>query len=329
VRKVPTDNGCHMNSMYRAITWTIWVIAFYYAAGCSAESGVNSEGAGGWLSKKNDGVAATPTNGEAPSSACPTDNLTQECTCQEGGQTANGRQVCNTALGWGKCECEAMPATIINKDNAAREGPTDNKGAARFDWKRTIPGLGACRAGYYEGAFDGIFNSEVMSNLTVGFFSSVPVNGDVKFNIMEKPGTSGEQFEISDGHFLGTAMKMFPFDGDFYGTLDCNTKAFTGGLRNCYYVVGEDKYAFQGIALSQYDVTINTFTNGVWSVAEPSTGACYYSPLLDIDKPYPADSEFPTPMDVQPGNKIDTNVFTLPWEYRGGLGNWTGTFVHP
>jgi len=205
----------------------------------------------------------------------------------------------------------------------------ENKGPERFDWKRTIPTGGGCKAGYYEGTFSGEFNSEVLSNLTIGIYSSVPVSGDVKFNIQEKPGTSGEQFEISDGHFLGTAIQMFPFDGDFYGTLDCRTKTFTGGLKHCFYLVVEDKYAFQGIALSRYDVTTNTFIDGVWSVTEPSTGACYYSPVMEIDKPYPADSEFPPPLDIQPGTHVDAGPLTLPWEYRGGMGNWNGTFKNP
>jgi hypothetical protein len=184
---------------------------------------------------------------------------------------------------------------------------------------------GSCEAGFYQGAFTGLYNSQALSTATLGFYATVPVMGNVEFTINEKPGSSGEWFEISDGHFIGTALAMFPFDGDFYGALECSTRSFEGGLKNCYYMIGLDKYAFQGVAVSNYDPFNHAFIGGMWSVTEPTGNAIFDSPT-NPDAGYPPDSEFPQPLDIQAGTPFSG---FFPPLFEGGVGDWNATFVHP
>lgn len=337
MRKEPFDYGYYINRIDKSIVWMTWALLMS-TVGCSPEDSRSSQGvvngqpsfqSQSTSTSQIDGGSSTEIVNNAAAEPCPTDNLTKSCACNVNGQTAPGRQVCNVAFGWSGCECNEFPETLsVIFGNGDYTGPIENNGPARFDWKRTIPTGGLCQAGYYEGTFDGIYNSEVLSNMTVGFYSTLPVNGSVDFIILEKPGSSGELFTVSDGHFKGTALEIFPFDGDFYGTLDCTTKTFEGGLRKCFYLVVEDKYAFQGVALSQYEVTTNSFVNGMWSVTEPTTGACFYSVGLAIDDPYPDDSEFPNPPPIEQGGLLP-NIFELPLSFRGGFGNWNTTFINP
>ncbi len=254
---------------------------------------------------------------------CPLVYSTEPCTCDNNGQIEQGRRTC-TDLGWTRCECAPMKETLNPPELRTNENdPDDNKGPASFHWKRTVPTGGECKAGYYEGVFGGLYNSQALLTATLYIYGTIPVLGDVRFNIEEKPGSGGEFFTVSDGHFTGSAMGMFPFDGDFYGELDCSTKSFTGTLENCYYMVGLDKYAFQGIAVSNYDPINHTYVGGMWSVTEPVGEAIFDSPT-NPDAGYPDDGEFPVPLPIQAG--VPFGDF-FPPGFEGGAGDWNAIWV--
>jgi hypothetical protein len=298
------------------------------ACGCETSNGTfdgpRNTGNGDNGGAAGSGGGVTP-GGSTQGSLCPIANATQPCSCNVNGEVAEGRQTCNTVLGWSQCECAADPGTIIPVAGGSDGTSALNKGDARFDWERTVPTGGSCEAGNYAGAFTGLYNSQALMQATMGFYATIPVAGDVRFNINEKPGSNGEWFEISDGHFIGAALVTFPFEGDFYGTLECSTRSFEGGLKNCYYMVGLDKYAFQGIAVSNYDTFNHTFVGGMWSVTEPVGQAIFDSPT-NPDAGYPADSEFPPPLDIQAGTPF---VGFFPPGFEGGVGDWNAAFVGP
>lgn len=263
-------------------------------------------------------VPIPPAEGE-----CPMTYLTQPCTCvNANGEQVQGSQACDKIMGWGQCECAQMPETIVTVQRSTAATNPLNFGNADFEWERTTP-EGTCEAGYYEGLFDGLYNSEAMINATFGFWPTVPVDGNVSATIQEKPGSNGEFFEIADGVFEGVAMEMFPFIGDFVGELNCDTKSFEGALKNCYYEIGFDRYGFEGIARSQYDIINHAFINGVWSVTEPASGSIIYSPLNPDAAPA---TDYPPPLDVQAGQPLPA---TYPIAFKGGTGNWSMTFVGP
>lgn len=322
--------------MRNAIIQIIWIGFLVWSAGCESENKVVTPDTQPMTVNAGQEAAslepAEPTDQQPivieVGLPCPMNNLTRSCGCNEAGKTALGRQTCDITLGWGACECEDIPETIVETTPAATK--TDhphNKRDATFEWKRVTPDPNAvtCEAGYYEGAFDGIYNSQAMLTLTVGFWASLPVSGDVRFTIEEKPGSGGEFFSIADGVFEGSAMETFPFYGDFRGTLDCSTMTFEGVLENCYYIVVEDKYAFEGIARSKYDVQTHTFIDGVWSVTEP-VNSLFESAIIPAEElPKWEDLVYPTPLPVEPGSPIPL----FPLGFKGGAGTWWGSFVNP
>ena len=316
----------HLTGLFAVGTLLFAVSAL--AGGCEAE-GDDFEPPPG--SGSGGGTAGSGGSGSIPSgytqgSLCPIANATQLCTCVKDGEELQGRQTCNTQVGWSQCECAADPTTIIpgsGSGTSSVEGV--NKGDARFDWERIVPTGGSCEAGDYAGAFTGLYASQALIQATMGFYTTIPVAGDVSFNINEKPGSSGEWFEISDGHFRGSALAMFPFDGDFFGSLECSTRSFTGTLENCYYMVGADKYAFQGIAVSNYDTVNHTFVGGMWSVTEPEGNAIFDSPG-NPDAGYPLDDLFPEPLPIQAGTPFQG---FFPPLFAGGAGDWNAAYVGP
>ncbi len=298
------------------------------AAACNAENGTSNgpppgggSGSGGGGEQGGSGgiyVPPQPLEGE-----CPLDNKTQPCTCVNAdGEQVQGSQTCNKIMGWGTCECASMPETIITVQRGPVATNPLNQVPADFEWQRTAP-EGTCKAGFYDGLFDGLYNSQATALASFGFWTTVPVDGNVSATIQEKPGTNGEFFEIADGVFEGTAMDMFPFVGDFEGELNCETKTFEGALKRCYYEIGMDRYGFEGIARSQYDVINHAFINGVWSVTEPAGNSIIYSPLTPDAAP---PTDYPPPLDVQPGQPLPA---TYPVAYKGGTGNWSMTFAGP
>jgi hypothetical protein len=301
----------------------------FLALGCEPEAGTfegpaNGNSYAGSGSQGGSGGAYVPV-GQDQGALCPIANATQPCSCDKNGQQVPGRQTCNTVSGWSQCECSAKPETVISNQGGGSSDSALNKGDARFNWERTMPLGGSCEAGNYAGAFTGLYASQALIQATMGFYTTIPVAGDVKFNINEKPGSNGEWFEISDGHFIGTALAMFPFDGDFYGALECSTRSFQGTLENCYYMVGGDKYAFQGIAVSNYDTFNHTFVGGMWSVTEPEGNAIFDSPG-NPDAGYPLDDLFPEPLPIQAGTPFQG---FFPPLFAGGAGDWNAAYVGP
>jgi len=167
---------------------------------------------------------------------------------------------------------------------------------------------GTCWEGHYEGAFSGLYNSQALALASMGLYTTMPVTGEVQFNMAPKPGSGDGSFTVSDGQFAGTAMDMFPFFSELDGELDCDALRFEGELKNGYYEIGVDRYAFQGIARSLYDSADPAFAGGVWSVTEPVG--------------YPA--EFPDPVDVQPGVPPPSQ---FPADFNGGTGEWDAVFL--
>jgi hypothetical protein len=165
-----------------------------------------------------------------------------------------------------------------------------------------------CWEGYYEGGFSGVYTSQVIILATMGIWTSIPVAGEVKFNMAPNPGSNGDSFTVSDGQFAGAAMDMFPFFAELHGELDCEASRFEGALKNGYYEIGTDKYAFQGIARSLYDSANLAIVSGVWSVTKPAGSA----------------TGFPDPIDVQPGVPPDSQ---FPVGFSGGTGEWDAVFL--
>lgn len=227
---------------------------------------------------------------------CPMTYATQPCLCDSAEGTVPGRQVCTVESGWGECECYAAPETLASETSSG-ESPK-NKLPVSFVWQKTVPSGGSCKAGRYDGGFDGIY----IPAITFGF-GPIPVFGNVTFQLGKS--TNGEYFQVEDGHMVGSALVAFPFEGDIVGTLDCASRTFEGKLQNCYYVIpGLPPFAFEGVIRAEYDKINNTFVNGVWSVTE-------------ID----ATGNFPDPLPVSPGDPVP---FPPP---LGGTGTWTNQWV--
>ncbi len=274
-------------------------------------AGDTTDGGGGTGSDETASTAAGNASdapaapGAEAGAKCPTNNLTQPCSCNHGDANAPGRQVCNTTLGWGSCQCEAAPESnprgSFQDTGSYRDevDPGTNKGPAHFTWKRTQPSGGSCKPGHYVGGFDGIY----IPAITFGF-GPVPVFGDVEYELGQS--TAGEFFEVKDGHMIGSALVAFPFEGDIEGTLDCANGFFEGALKNCYYIIpGLPAFAFEGIIRAEYDKFNHAFVNGVWSVKE-------------IDA---LTGTFPPPLDVHPNTPVP---FPPPF---GGTGTWSNSWV--
>jgi hypothetical protein len=255
--------------------------------GCEAETpGSGSGGTGGTSGGNNKG--------------CGIENATKACTCDHEGEEVPGRKVCEADLKWGACECGG---TTGAGGIAGAGGPVSgmdpelNEGPAVFEWLRTTPTGGTCESGQYEGSFDGMYVPAAIMG-----FGSLPVAGAVGFDIWES--ASGEYLEISNGYYRGLALMQFPFEGEFWGKLDCTTGVFEGELRNCFYNVYGTIYHFEGIARSNYDKFNHAFVNGAWAVTEP-----------DINGVYP------------PPPPIQLNGPLPPLPQLGGVGTWTTTWV--
>jgi hypothetical protein len=228
---------------------------------------------------------------------CPMTNATQACVCDSAEGVVPGRQVCIVESGWGECQCDAAPETLVSSSTSSGDS-TKNKIPASFVWQKTVPSGGSCKAGRYDGGFDGIY----IPAITFGF-GPIPVFGGVSFQLGES--SNGEYFQVEDGHMVGSALVAFLFEGDIVGTLDCASRIFEGRLKNCYYVIpGLPPFSFEGVIRAEYDKFNNAFVNGVWSVTE-------------ID----ANGNFPDPLAVSPGVQVP---FPPP---LGGTGTWTNQWI--
>ncbi len=270
------------------------------------------------------GAADAPAVAEGGLS-CAMHNLTRRCECQQGETVAPGRQTCSGETGWGQCECATIPGVPpgFDKPNASHE-VAENTGPKRFQWDRTPPPGGGCEPGIYEGLFDGLYNPQVTVALSFGFWTTIAIFGVVQFALEEEPASGGEILEIANGHFVGSAFMPIPFEARLSGTLDCRTGAFEGVLKDGFYMVGFDKYAFSGVIKSNYDVISHTFVDGVWSVTEPDN-ALIESPLVPPEGfPHVEDLDFPDPLEVEPAQPLPA---PYPPGFRGGVGTWWASLL--
>ncbi len=281
---------------------------FATVLGCEAENTPSQNGAP--LGGSGNGAVAGSGGGDAPAlppdTACAVPNSTRMCSCDRNGEPVSGRQTCLAGTGWTACECAELLAEDADGGTSIHTGPEidplQNKIMKSFDWYHAMSGIGSCEAGHYEGAFAGDYNPALVVVFSAGFSGSMPVSGNVSHDIMEDE--TGEYFEVRDGVFEGMAMAMFPFQGEFYGKLDCTTVTFEGGLRNCFYIAFGLQFAFEGLARSRYDKNTHSFIDGVWSVTE-----------LD------ANGVHPPPPEAYPGQPLP------PPPQLGGIGTWETTWV--
>jgi hypothetical protein len=135
--------------------------------------------------------------------------------------------------------------------------------SVQFDWPEAAQ-VGSCKAGHYHGSFIGIYSPAIAVAPV-----PIPVAGDIDITLGES--ADGEFFEVSGGKISGLADGLFPFSGDVKGTLDCAAgKLVNGFLSNCTYIVGVIPYAFEGPLEASYDKQSHAFTNGTWTVGEPT-----------------------------------------------------------
>lgn len=273
--------------MKYVIPFTIYLYLATFVVACWGNSGEFD----GWGVRDQTSPAL---DGVPSGTRCATTYATQPCLCYFNAAGIPGRQVCLDNGGWGECECQG----ISDGGDPSRYDSFRNKIPLDFFWQRTVPVGGSCKAGRYDGGFDGIY----IPAITFGF-GPIPVFGNVTFQL-EKSST-GEFYSVKNGHMIGSALVAFPFEGEIIGTLDCESRAFVGELKNCYYVIpGLPPFAFEGIIEAQYDRFNNTFVNGVWSVTE-------------ID----ATGNFPDPLPVSSGAPVP---FPPP---LGGTGTWINQWI--
>jgi hypothetical protein len=202
-----------------------------------------------------DGVAAEDIRG-VDASAADANSLEVECshgqsracTCAspDGGPPTPSTQECFNGF-WLICDCQT----------SSGDSPT----------------TGECRAGKYEGGFDGFYSSGyTFVGVPIPVFGLDAVGPGLGFTLNAQQG-GGEipTFTISDGYVRGTADGLFPFEGVLTGTLDCQTKTFTGTLTGGYCVgpcVGVNEAKFSGPVHGTYDGTTFSFTAGTWELTE-------------------------------------------------------------
>jgi hypothetical protein len=170
------------------------------------------------------------------------------CTCpgMDGAVPRASTQDCLNGF-WLICECYASPA-----EPAA---------------------VGDCRAGRYEGNFAGWYSSGyTFIGVPIPVFALDVTGPGLGFTLNAQQG-GGEipTFTISDGYVRGTADGIFPFEGALTGTLDCQTKIFSGTLTGGYCVgpcLALNEAMFSGPVQGTYDGTTFSFGAGTWSLME-------------------------------------------------------------
>ena len=193
----------------------------------------------------------------APNGAC-VDGSVQQCECpptaSDAGGPRYGVQSCFSER-WLECHCESSSSPPVTA------------------------GGGACKAGRYEGTFMGTYTSGyTFIGVPIPIYS-VDLTGKpgLAFTLNQTEMSIGEEFSvltISDGYVTGTADGLFPIEGVLTGTLDCETKKFTGTLRGGYCVgicaglTGVNEAEFEGPVVGYYDTDGFTFTSGTWDLLE-------------------------------------------------------------
>jgi hypothetical protein len=297
---------------------------------CSAQS---TDSSGGSNTPFTAGATPIVTQGADPGKPCPGDNVTQPCVCQVNGKTSAGRQTCNSATGWGTCECAAA---LVATSNGGITGPISNKSSVNFKWEETTPSVsngtivgGTCKGGHYSGAFSGFYNSPRMSQTGTDTMSPVgiPVLGNVEFDLHQIG--NGEYFEIRDGAMEGYALVVFPFRGDLVGTINCAAAEplIEVSLKNGTYLAIDIQYYFDGKAVGVYhkpdaNNPEASFDLGEWAVTEPedySVVTRYDGGTADLSQAKYA----PLP-ELKPGESPILDMFI-----EGGTGEWNAIWAGP
>lgn len=310
--------------MYKAMrTVAVWACVLW-VVGCTNEvdDPMGPSGLPGSSASGADLGGAGATQGASTGSSCPGNNITQPCTCVEGGSTVAGRQTCNVSTGWGTCEC----AAVIIGTGTGTTGPIGNKSSVAFSWQETMPGVGSCKPGHYFGDFTGFYNSTAMGREDTTMSPvGIPLLGTVDFDLRQIG--NGEYFEIKDGAMIGQALFVFPFQGDIEGTINCagTDPVIEAALTNGIYNVFGTEYYFKGKAVGVYNKKETAFGMGAWAVTEPID----YKDIVrgDVLNGVPADLTKavygPIPPLV-PGEYPLVEMFV-----EGGGGDWGADYVGP
>jgi hypothetical protein len=164
-----------------------------------------------------------------------------------------------------------------------------------------------CKAGHYQGSFDGSYSS--------GLIAGIPltVTGDVNLTLNQAGGSGmmcmvagegfvmcSDVFTLSGGTITGTADQNmlgdaiafggYPYFCSMTGTIDCAKKKLVNGWIQCTYCVGSLADGgmgcnfgilggdagigghFAGPLTADYNTTTHTLTNGTWNGAESLAG---------------------------------------------------------
>jgi hypothetical protein len=310
--------------MHKAMgTVAVWACVLS-VVGCSnqVEDPMSSRGLPGSSAAGADVGGAGATQGDQTGSSCPGNNVTQPCTCAEGGNTVDGRQTCNISTGWSTCEC----AAVIIGSGTGTTGPIGNKSSVVFKWQETMPGSGTCKPGHYFGDFTGFYNSTAMGREEATMSPiGIPLLGTVDFDLRQIG--NGEFFEIKDGAMEGYALVVFPFVGDIEGTINCagDDPTIEAALTNGIYAVFGTEYYFQGKAVGKYNKKDSAFTLGAWAVTEPEDySVIVRGDLLNGVKADLSKAVYAPIPPLVPGEYPLVEMFV-----EGGGGDWGASYVGP
>jgi hypothetical protein len=186
-------------------------------------------------------AGGTPAQG----GTCPA-TASENCNCTNQGAVSQGTRTCYQGI-WSTCSCMAAPVVTGNSD---------------------------CKAGHYEGDFNGTYRSGFLLGGGIPVFAlDVTLQPALKFTLQEQIGGDAEfpVYKIGDGAIHGTADGLFPFDAALTGTLDCRTKTLTGMMDGGYSIIlpaGVNEGKFIGPVTGNYDSSNHTFTSGTWTLHE-------------------------------------------------------------
>jgi hypothetical protein len=229
--------------------------------------GSNSNSIGGNTEPSQGGDASAGGGGQA-GGLCK-DGDSQLCACPGDAGAPEGQQFCFQNA-WLDCNCfgggDTMPVSVA----------------------------GACKAGRYEGTFEGFYNS---SYTFIGF--PIPVTAlsatsapGLAFTLnstgmaaVTDPNSGADvvttgNLNISNGYVKGTADGLFPFNAKLIGSLNCDTKKLTATMIGGYCLgvcagLGINEAQFQGPVVGYYDSASSSFKMGTWDLIEqpPKMGA--------------------------------------------------------
>jgi hypothetical protein len=178
--------------------------------------------------------------------SCAASASSETCDCNNGGVVSQGTRSCYQGT-WTTCSCQAAPPVVNSGD---------------------------CKAGHYEGDFEGWYRSGFILGLAIPVYAlDISFGPALKFTLEEQVGGDAEfpVYKIADGEINGTADFVFPFKAALTGTLDCRTKTLTGEMDGGYSIVlpvGINEGKFIGPVTGQYNATDHSFSGGTWTLHE-------------------------------------------------------------